>query len=172
MPERYASLLLGQGQKSSELNSSFFDNNKPHLEWMCHSDWNGCWTWVSPNQKKAILLILTQFPRMSERYAPSVLICAKNGQGHRKITWDHTKVKVIKIEGCLKVPMLPKFDAISTIIIRVMAYCPKVVDTIFFDWLPSWKSRVTQTYVNYVCYQNVLVALIDNVQVCFTCRPS
>ena len=49
----------------------------------------------------------------------------KNGEGHKKVMWRHTKVKVSKIEGAPMVPLCLKFGAIPTIIYKVTAFWKK-----------------------------------------------
>ena len=39
----------------------------------------------------------------------------KNGEGHKKVMWRHTNVKVSKIEGAPMIPLCLKFGAIPTI---------------------------------------------------------
>ena len=34
---------------------------------------------------------------------------SKNGEGHKKVMWRHTKVKVSQIKGAPKVPLCLKF---------------------------------------------------------------
>ena len=50
----------------------------------------------------------------------------KNGLGHRKVTWRHTKVKVRNIEGAPKVLLCSKYGAIPTIISGVTAFWIKI----------------------------------------------
>ena len=48
--------------------------------------------------------------------------CRADGEGHKKVMWRHTKVKVSEIEGAPMVPLCLKFGAIPTIIYNVTAF--------------------------------------------------
>ena len=69
----------------------------------------------------------------------------KNGEGHKKVMWRHTKVKVSQIEGAPMVPMCLKFGAIPTIIYKVTAFGKKWHTSFFFDRPPSWKCQSNHT---------------------------
>ena len=69
----------------------------------------------------------------------------ENGEGHKKVMWRHTKVKVSKIEGAPMVPLCLKFGAIPTIIYKVTAFWKKWHTSFFFDRPPSWKCQSNHT---------------------------
>ena len=69
----------------------------------------------------------------------------KNGLGHRKVTWRHTKVKVWEIEGAPKVLPCSKYGAIPTIICGVTAFWKRWSTPFFIDRPPCWKCQSNWT---------------------------
>ena len=87
-------------------NGTVFSNNWPP-SWMCHSDWTGCWTWVSPHRKEAISSISAQF-YMPGRYER---VCV--GWHCAKVK-GHAELKIVKGQSedlYLRFPQITPFQS-------------------------------------------------------------